>query len=437
MDSREAELIARDATPAWKNAIASASESILVVSPFLDKLLAKLFKEAQLPPGQITVLTDLSETSSALTYRNQILALLDLLEVGVKVRSADRIHAKLLVIDGAITTIGSQNFTNYARRSKEVSTIVGSTNDRYSEAIVDQWVNGSIEVTSDFLYLILEGIEVELSNAENAEAQLNKKLHAILTGYLSKEREEYLRWRANLPMKMRKIIQQQEVRNRESPKYARIRFPYDAYYQSLISNGSDLTSWATPADDKDVNSLGNLMRLNMYPILFSDTGIMGFARVSKSRITYIRSDVVRGQTYKLLKFKVKITVTFPNKSDRVSNIRVSIGKNDGIRDVVDFELRFDGETLILVSDNIDELLTSANSDLSRVKYLYLLNKDFWESLKVLRNRESELKRLFIEATKPFIYDSLGSDNHNITSYTSGTNYRIGLVGDGNFLCLLA
>jgi hypothetical protein len=100
-------------------------------------------------------------------------------------------------------------------------------------------------------------------------------------------------------------------------------------------------------------------------------------------------------------------------------------------------LRFDGETLILVSDNIDELLTSANSDLSRVKYLYLLNKDFWESLKVLRNRESELKRLFIEATKPFIYDSLGSDNHNITSYTSGTNYRIGLVGDGNFLCLLA
>ena len=437
MVSRESNLFARDALPVWKKAIVSADHSILVVSPYLDDLLLGLLKSSALPSTRITILTDLSDSSSALTYRNQLLALQKMLELGVSVKSVERVHAKLLVIDGQIVTSGSQNFTKYSRKSKEVTATFDNTENRETEIEIEKWLAAAVDVSADLIITILLGIDNELSITEKATLKLSKELDRILNEYWSFERKQYLNWRSELPKQIGALIQIEQEKNLQSPKYGQIRNPYGTVYRSLMSDWSDFTSWNVLSDGNHPMERGNLKRLHMYPILFSDTGIMGFARISKSRITYIRRDVVRGQTYKLLNFNVRLTVMFPIESERVSNIRVSVGRLNGIRDVVDFELLFDGDVITLVSDNIDELLSQGNSESLVAKNNYLRNKEFWEELKLLRTREELLRKLFIEVTEPFVYDSLGSGNHNISSYAAGKSYRLGLVRKGKFVCLLA
>lgn len=437
MVNRASNLFASDALPFWKKTISSATQSILIVGPYLDDLLLDLLREAKLPSGNITVLTDLSDSSSALTYRKQLLTLHKILELGIAVKSVERLHAKLILVDDQIVTSGSQNFTRYARKSKEVSATFEISENREPEIEVQKWLAAAVDVSTDLIIEILNGIEEELSDAEDANLKLGIEVKKILQSYWSPERKHYLNWRSELPDRISSLIKQEQVENLQSPKYCQIRSPYDSHYLSLMSDWSDLTSWSVLSDDNHPLAKGKLKRLHMYPILFSDTGIMGFARVSKSRITYIRRDVVRGQTFKLLNFNVLLTVVFPIESERVSNIRVSVGRKNGISDIVNFDLLFDGESIILVSDNIDELLARKDSESPSMQRSYLRNKEFWELLKIVRSKESLLRQLFIDATQPFVYDSLGSGNHNISSYASGNNYRLGLVRKDDFLCLLA
>ena len=86
-----------------------------VYTPYLNRIVVDLLKHAPAGIVEKSVITDLSPTSSAVTYRDQLLAVRRLLNEGIEVRTQPRLHAKVLLIDGAQVTVGSQNFTSYAR----------------------------------------------------------------------------------------------------------------------------------------------------------------------------------------------------------------------------------------------------------------------------------------------------------------------------------
>jgi PLD-like domain len=115
------EFVAADIYPKWKRRVAAAAESVRVYCPYLDRLAVDLLGNSALGPENVAVVTDLSPESGPFDYRGQLLAIRRLISSGIEVRSLSRLHAKVLLVDGRQVTLGSQNFTGYARRSKETS----------------------------------------------------------------------------------------------------------------------------------------------------------------------------------------------------------------------------------------------------------------------------------------------------------------------------
>ena len=110
--------LARDAYRTWKRSVQAAEKSVRVFTPYLDGMLVRLLGNAELSSEAISVVTDLSPTSGALDYRGQLLGIRALLTKGIGVWSLPRLHAKVLVCDDTRVTVGSQNFTSYARSSR-------------------------------------------------------------------------------------------------------------------------------------------------------------------------------------------------------------------------------------------------------------------------------------------------------------------------------
>src|SRR5256885_896787 len=65
---------------------------------------------------------------------------------------------------------------------------------------------------------------------------------------------------------------------------------WEAYDTLLADPDSDLTRWAVRASSS-ANAGQSLRRLNMYPLILNPSGQMGFARVTITRISYVRRAV--------------------------------------------------------------------------------------------------------------------------------------------------
>lgn len=115
----ERELLAADAYPHWRRRVKAAEESIRVYSPYLDDLVVRLLGNSELPGECLSVVTDLSPESGTLTYRRQLLAIRRLPGQEVEVRLLSQLNAEVLLVNGKSVAVGSQNFTSYARKSKE------------------------------------------------------------------------------------------------------------------------------------------------------------------------------------------------------------------------------------------------------------------------------------------------------------------------------
>lgn len=79
-------LRARDAYPLWKPMAAEATGSIRAFMPYLDSLLPRLLTNATVSNTRISLVTDLSPSSAALTCRRQPLGLRQLLRAGIEAR---------------------------------------------------------------------------------------------------------------------------------------------------------------------------------------------------------------------------------------------------------------------------------------------------------------------------------------------------------------
>lgn len=137
------QFLAADAYPTWRRRVKSAKTSVRIYSPYLDRLAVDLLGHADPDQVVLSVLTDLSPASGTLDYRGQLLALKRLIDRGIEIRSLPRLNAKVLLVDDETVTVGSQNFTSYARRSHE--TTVFSTTDmsesRFVETLERWWVD--------------------------------------------------------------------------------------------------------------------------------------------------------------------------------------------------------------------------------------------------------------------------------------------------------
>jgi len=114
-------LHAHNISKKWRKFIAGATDSVTFYTPFFDFLILRLVDaNIQIPRRNITVVTDF-RVEVLISHPKQLTAVRKLLDQGVQVKYLPRLHAKVLLVDDRVAILGSQNFTAYARQSKEVS----------------------------------------------------------------------------------------------------------------------------------------------------------------------------------------------------------------------------------------------------------------------------------------------------------------------------
>lgn len=166
-------ILARDVYKSWKRRVQRAEESVRVFTPYFDRALDRLLGNADLEPGDISVVTDLSPASGALDYRGQLLGVRALLRRGIEVRSLPRLHAKVLLCDEVQVTIGSQNFTSYGRGSHETTALIGDDiTDTTFAATLAEWYAAATPVSLEFI----EGLLAELADAAEAAKSASNRL---------------------------------------------------------------------------------------------------------------------------------------------------------------------------------------------------------------------------------------------------------------------
>lgn len=360
MTATEKEFLAVDAYSRWRRQVKAAKLSVRIYSPYLDDLAVRLFANSDLDSDEMSVVTDLSPESGTLTYRRQLLAIRRLLNQGVEVRSLARLHAKVLLVDGESVTVGSQNFTSYARRSLETTVIPAQdmSESRFVEKL-EEWHDEAERVELDLIERLLEDLDEPFQIAKTTIESLTSAYADTLADYRDKKRREAQRRFDRDLAQARSTSTSAGIRRAaaaspysagQSVAYAKLEW-LDAGYRTLMrsSNDVDLTRWRSRVDGVAVNSV-SLAPLAFYPVLLGPEGRMAFVRIGRSRITYVWRGVRWGAARTVGGRRVHERATFPDDAQDGANLVLTFGWAEGAPNGYQLRLRFDGVSVLPVAD---------------------------------------------------------------------------------------
>lgn len=377
------EFLAADVYPIWRRRVKAAASSIRIYAPYLDRLAVDLLGHTHLDADHLAVVTDLSPASGTLDYRGQLLAIKRLLDAGVDVRSLPRLHAKVLLVDGETTTVGSQNFTSYARRSRE-TTHVSTLDLRESTfvATLQHWYSEAERVDPVLVARLLDELDEPFKRAKEAITALVGAYEDVEATHREERRQAVIRrFERDLAI-ARSTSTSSEIRRAavgsgysagQSVAYASLEW-HDDGYKTLMRWGRDidLTSWRRTHGGTALDPV-RLERLAFYPVLLGPEGRMALVRVARSRITYVWRGVRWGAAQVIGGHRVYLQATFPDDQADGANLILAIGWDEGAPTGYQLRLRFDGERVLPVAegglvgrpsngDVLARLVTSAYED---------------------------------------------------------------------------
>lgn len=403
------QIIAGNIFQRWRKLIQSANKSITIFSPYIDELIIELlqFTPDCIKPKQITVITNI-DAQNIIPYKNSLRTLLSLMDEKINVKQLNDLHAKILLIDDSFVSLGSQNFTKRGRRNKEASI-------KLSETISD----------TDFLKKLHEWIDI----SESIDRGLIKKLLKLLPEYFddytnliknankefSKLSEPY-----SEPYKRRRALRQAEKKSRWKLKNENVlatikdvnSFSHESYtgwYTTLILNDAindNLTHWIYTNENESRRR--DLYKFAYYPILNAYNFRMGFARVVKTRITYIRDDPIYFSR-EINGHNCYIGIHFPKRNTKIVNLILNLWVNS--THVLSVKLLFTGDMHKIVSKNYNKACTDELRKFTETTFFENKTIPLWIFIDLLQAR---IKKTNIK-------------EKNIKKFLSGSNYRLSLI----------
>jgi hypothetical protein len=178
----------------------------------------------------------------------------------------------------------------------------------------------------------------------------------------------------------------------------------------------DMTKWVIEKPDGKTEPY-HLIRLSMYPIILAESNRMGFARIGKTRITYIRNSL--NWTDRRLEVggeSLEVNITFPDTGTKTRNIIVKLTHS------------------YLGSWEADFLFTGEDFCLLRKRYLK--SERYWSDEhdsfvgdldKAFFGSQEELDAFFGRFFTSFTYDELGRSNKNVRDYFKGERFRLSVI----------
>jgi hypothetical protein len=430
-------LIAKDVYSDWKRLVTHAASSVVIFSPYLDRLVTLLLKNAKLPSSALTVVTDLTP-QQANGYLGQLRTLTQLLDLGVQVRSLSRLHAKILLVDDQFVISGSQNFTTYARKSKEASAVPtdASSTLRFIQRL-QEWLDASEVVDRDLVDRLLKDVKAQAKKASEAEEALHLSItESMEQMYLERQAkadeeqarraqislEQFSRDRLfGLPSAKSTRLAQGEALIHRSTAGHWLHF----YTTFKARSSSNLTSWLVTESDGTIRRV-NLDQFDWYPVLMTGSGRMTRARIVKTRITYVKPAVKFGQTRNVDDTEVRVQVSFPETTKSGANVIITLTETPIAYVGCRIEALFDGESFTLVG--------TKQTGKHRV---FGSGDRFEEACRDLFTNPIERDELFNFICRDIRFSETEISNHNAEDFFQGEYFRLRLLEYAGTPVLLA
>jgi hypothetical protein len=385
----------------------------------------------------LTVVTDLTPQEAS-AYIGQLRALEKLLDLGVQVRSLSRLHANVLLVDGTYVIAGSQNFTTYARQSKEATAVPPEdlSGSRFVQRL-NEWLRASEVVDQELIDHLLKDIKAVAKAATEAEEVLQLAVVDSLSRFLleraKREHEERER-KARITFAQFSRERLFALRSAKSTRLAHgdafIQRSsagdwFNPYTTFKADSNTDLTSWVVTEPSGDVR-LVNLDPFDWYPILMTGSGRMTRARVVKTRITYVKDGVNFTQTREVDNSTVSVKVTFPLTLPSGANVVMTLTETPVPYVACQMEALFDGESFVLLGiEQTGQLRGPGYGD------------SFEEACRGLFDDSNERDKLFRFVFRDIRFSETEIRNHNASNYFQGDQYRLSLLEYADTPVLLA
>ncbi len=340
--------LASDVYKRWLKIIRCATTDITIFTPYFDKALLKLLKaNTGLARMQLTIVTDISP-ENALEMPYQLKAAKKALSLGIVVRSLEGLHAKVLLVDGNRTSVGSQNFTERGRLNKEATVLPAiALGDSHFVKTLHEWLLEARVVTEEEIDELLAQLKPFFRQHKKMHEAIEVKVSEVLARQALKREAASREQKARAELKKANLLRDQllelerqsVVRLKEKFLYATIR-RRDSY-QTLVSKG-DMTNWESKNKDGSFSPM-DLDWLHFYPIMFWNTKRMAFARVGKRQITYIRGGVEWDYgSWMVSNLSAKVSLSFPKSDTERRNIVAKVSANEYFGSC-EFEIFFNGQ----------------------------------------------------------------------------------------------
>jgi hypothetical protein len=271
----------------WRNAIADSQSIPLVFSPYLTSSTAEtvlgevgwceihlLFKAELFASGASSLLT-LKKLSAA---RHGLFHVPDL-------------HAKVVIDEDNFVSIGSQNLTWGGTRNREITVTLGdAASARAVSELVAPWLTDRVPITDEMIADMEELVRPLKKVFARAQAMAAKAQLEFDDALARRELAERLRAaeaadRASRLAEMRVSL----TKRRQSVDTVFLTVVQQSrgnrVHSCVVETDADLTSWTVDG------TFYSLQPLHRYLCILEDTGWIGWARVGRSRITYV-SDAI-------------------------------------------------------------------------------------------------------------------------------------------------
>jgi hypothetical protein len=311
-------MLLENAYPKWEEMVKSAKERIVVFTPYLDDTLVKLLEQKK-EVERIVV------TSIEPQYINenpqQIIALKKLSDENILIKHLEYLHAKILLIDKKLITIGSQNFTKRGKSINREATLFIDKEElieQYLKDVLQAWLDDSINVDKYLIELMYE--KFKDLDAKHSEKQL-KSIKGQINRLKKKAFAQEVKEQSKLNEKF-SFVADIEYNNEQGYYY--LKYPQKRFL------------WG--------------YRTMMIPLINLDTMELRFARVAGGQISKIGEGVNLGKRtskeFKEVFSDVGVNLSFSKKETKDdANINITLrfpNKNYPFYKKVEINLLFTG-----------------------------------------------------------------------------------------------
>ncbi len=312
--------------------IKQAEKSIWIFTPYLDFTINKLLRNSK-DEIEIVIITSL-DGDSLFQRGYQLEALKELIAQGIVVRNLSGLHAKVLLVDDDLISLGSQNFTSRGRKNKEAgfqSNVSFFGSDILK--ILKDWCSKAQFVNAELIDSLLQYVKDNQDELSSIKAKFEEDVKTIINE-LSINQEAFTITKSDNHSSTIRFPQGEAILTKI------LSGEYNNHYSFYAGDNNNLLTW-TKTNVNGKEEIFEIPDRYYFPALNLKNLEMAFLRLHKTRITYMKSGFkIEPEFYfnnageaditglKIKDKRFSIDFGFCKRNTKEANIKITLSNSD-------------------------------------------------------------------------------------------------------------